>query len=503
MRNTLRYVLLVVVASLWTTLCFIVPDFLDSPVSEPKSVAILFSYAAALGVGQFLLLYVFFADKYASAVIVPIYALLGSVVAYYRYAFHTTVTPVIIDVTLHTNPGEAAGVMSWQLFLFVSLNVLLSIAFVFFRFRHIRLSMRWFHAIVAIMLFVLYYSVNGRLKRSISQRYPVNVVCSMVDYMKIVSKKSSERALPAVHFNDSIPSLDVVLVIGEAVRADHLSLNDYSRNTCPRLSNRTNIVSLPYIFSEHTHTAASVPHILTPADSLNADLALTSLSLISCFDSAGYSTAWISNQDYGHTYADFIAEADTMIFPNAGKSVFVFHPWYDTDMLPHVCTMLAKNHDRNLLVLHSIGSHWYYNNHVTPEMQVFTPLTDNRVVTRNTAEQVVNSYDNTVVYMDCFVDSLISVLVHRPAIVFYLSDHGESLGENGNWLHAAGAEETKYPAAFVWYSDKYAELFPRKVKALKKNSTKHYRTDYFFYSVLSAAGIEPEGNNASFDIFME
>ena len=115
---------------------------------------------------------------------------------------------------------------------------------------------------------------------------------------------------------------------------------------------------------------------------------------------------------------------------------------------------------------------------------------------------VINSYDNTIVSMDLFVDSVISLFKDRNAILFYLSDHGESLGERGNWLHAAGAKETKYPAAFVWYSEKYARTFPDKVAALKENRTKHFRTDYLFYSLLSAAGLQADGNNSSFDLFI-
>ena len=84
----------------------------------------------------------------------------------------------------------------------------------------------------------------------------------------------------------------------------------------------------------------------------------------------------------------------------------------------------------------------------------------------------------------------------------YLSDHGESLGEGGRYLHSQpNAEEEKFPAAIVWYSNKYATLFPEKVEALHKNSLRHYHTDYFFYSILYAAGIEAEGDNPDVNIF--
>ena len=85
--------------------------------------------------------------------------------------------------------------------------------------------------------------------------------------------------------------------------------------------------------------------------------------------------------------------------------------------------------------------------------------------------------------------------------MLYLSDHGEALGENGKWLHAGSVEAMHYPAALVWYSDLYAQLYPKKVSALKENRTKKYRTDYLFYSILSAGGIEVESAKKDLDIF--
>ena len=95
--------------------------------------------------------------------------------------------------------------------------------------------------------------------------------------------------------------------------------------------------------------------------------------------------------------------------------------------------MTNKTH--NLYVLHSIGSYWYYNNHVPDSMQIFQPLTTARVAKQNTTEQMINSYDNTAYYLDYLLSDLISHLQNRTAIVFYQSDHGEVLG--GRWSMAS------------------------------------------------------------------
>ncbi len=291
-------------------------------------------------------------------------------------------------------------------------------------------------------------------------------------------------------------------MIGESLRADHLQLNGYERETNPCLSRRRNVVSYPNICSQYTHTLASVPVILTRADSLHPEYQYTETSFAAILRQEGYHTAWISNQDMGETFAHFPAECDTAIWANAGKSTFVFSGWYDEELLPFMDRQLALGYSRNLLILHTIGSHWYYNNHVPENFDYFLPITDNRVVTNNTQEQVVNSYDNTARYMDAFVDSVIQRFEDRCAVVIYLSDHGESLGENGNWLHAAGAEETKHPACVVWYSDRYAKIYPEKVQALHKNAQQRYLTDFMFHSVLSAAQLYITGAE-TMDIFFQ
>jgi glucan phosphoethanolaminetransferase (alkaline phosphatase superfamily) len=105
--------------------------------------------------------------------------------------------------------------------------------------------------------------------------------------------------------------------------------------------------------------------------------------------------------------------------------------------------------------------------------------------------------------MDLVLDSIINRMEDRCAIVIYLSDHGESLGEDGYWLHAAGAETTKHPACVVWYSDSFAAKYPNKVEALLSNKSNRYRTDFLFHSVLAAAGLSVIDSDSTLDIFQK
>ena len=500
-REYIKYLVWVVCVTIWMTLCFIAPDFIDNPHDSVRSVLTIGAYLCALGTASLWIIYIAGLNKYIAFISIPLLGTGGAVVSYYRVAFHATITPMIIDATLHTNGGTIAGVVSWQLIGWIVLNITVAIGFCVWRRGLKTPTYAWLHAIIGVILLFTYYTMNGRLRSSINQRYPYNVVHNLIEYKQQQVQLNSNRITLPYTAKELPDSIDVVFVLGEAARADHLQLNGYERETTPLLAARKNIVSFPHIYSEATYTSTSVPVILSPADSLHPTYSGSHTSFIHIMNECGFRSAWISNQDNGRTYVSFIHEADTIIFPNASKSVFVFDPWYDEQLLPPLDSLTARSTARNLYVLHTIGSHWYYNLHVPEAYFRFTPATTERVITNNTEEQIINSYDNTIAYMDVVLDSLIQRLENRCAILIYLSDHGEALGEGGVYLHAAETEALHLPACVVWYSDKYAKAYPDKTEALIRNKDKRYRTDFLYHSILSAAGIETEGNCPEMNIF--
>jgi glucan phosphoethanolaminetransferase (alkaline phosphatase superfamily) len=103
--------------------------------------------------------------------------------------------------------------------------------------------------------------------------------------------------------------------------------------------------------------------------------------------------------------------------------------------------------------------------------------------------------------VDYFLDKLIEMLVNKNALLIYISDHGEILGEDNLWLHATDHEAAKYPACLVWMSEKYIYKNCDKLTALIANKDKKWKTDFVFHSILSAANIPSEIIQADLDIF--
>jgi glucan phosphoethanolaminetransferase (alkaline phosphatase superfamily) len=100
---------------------------------------------------------------------------------------------------------------------------------------------------------------------------------------------------------------------------------------------------------------------------------------------------------------------------------------------------------------------------------------------------MINSYDNTVCYLDYFIDETIKHVEEKNSntLVIYLSDHGEILGENGLWLHAQNGKEATNPALLIWYSEKFNKNNSDVIAKLKINRTKKIDLNFFFQTILN------------------
>lgn len=122
-------------------------------------------------------------------------------------------------------------------------------------------------------------------------------------------------------------------------------------------------------------------------------------------------------------------------------------------------------------------------------------------------QNVINAYDNTIVKTDDFLAKLYAQLKDYDAIVVYVSDHGQLLGEHGRFLHAIGGTGTEYPEQknipfFFWYSDLFAEKHGDIVAALKQASTsgKIFTHDYLYHTVIALGGIRSKAVEPQLDI---
>lgn len=428
------------------------------------------------------------ANRYVFSITFPLLTLVSTVLCYYKLTLGMSLTPMAIELAMVNDMKTWSEVISPLLISVSAFTLLLSGFPVWWRLKYVRNDHPIDYTFLSISI-ILIPACISRVKAPVTSRMPYVFYYAFSQYLdNKTAVEENRHTFDKVGASTPVDSLDVIVVIGESLRADHLQLNGYKRATTPLLAKEPNLVSLPEMYTEPYFTHLSVPRIMTRADSIYPDRAYNEQSFITLFKKAGFNTAWISNQDATETYSYFMHEADTLVYSNAAKSLYDFDKWLDMDILPSIDPILAKR-KRNLIVIHTIGSHWWYKSHYDDQTAPFKPGIKSKIVSESTQQQMINSYDNTIVETDRFLSALISRLRAKKAIVIFISDHGEALGEEGNFLHGDDYPELHNPAAFVWWSDSYEILNKDKISNLKDNRNKEFWTDAIFHSVLDAANI--------------
>ena len=159
---------------------------------------------------------------------------------------------------------------------------------------------------------------------------------------------------------------------------------------------------------------------------------------------------------------------------------------------------LEKNQN-GIVILHTRGSHGNYYHRTPDKFHIYSPTCKDNCVNNVTA--LNNTYDNTIVYTDFFLNEVLKILKDKNAILLYVSDHGESLGENGVYSHSAPYEtapkEQLYIPMIWWASDKFLStpINSEKFMQIKNNFNKHVDQSYVFHSVLDCMGVESTAIN--------
>lgn len=283
-----------------------------------------------------------------------------------------------------------------------------------------------------------------------------------------------------------------VLVIGETSRACNWELAGYERHTNPRLSRRRGITFFPHTLSESNTTHKSVPLMMSHLDCSHfGDSIYCVKGVVDAFREAGFRTAWISNQERNGSLIDFFGEqADSVTFlTDDGRH------HHDLETVP-VLKRTIEGADGPLFVaIHTYGSHFNYRDRVPEGFGAYFP--DNATeAERSNRRQLVNAYDNSILYTDAVVDSIIGTVAAagRPAALLYVADHGEDIfdDDRGRFLHASPTA-TYYQIhvpLMVWTSNAYAAEHPDVERTLTQNAHLAVSSSRSaFHTLMGLAGI--------------
>ena len=499
--SSMKHLVFVIIITLLYAFSFILIDFSDTPVKSFNDVFVTSLKWGYMSAATFILLYFLSVNKYLFALTFPILSLACTALAYYRLTLHVELTLMVIDLALVNDFRTSMDAISWQLMAALFFVFVIAICLVVYRWKKITVHHEWIHLLLSACV-LIGINIPYALSQPLQHHTPYSIYYAFKSYSENKRVIAEERPAFKADAQCHSDSLTVVFVLGESLRAKNMQLNGYERHTNPYMSKEKNIVSLPNVYSEYGYTHESVPYIMSRADHDNPDLGYEEHSFISILRQAGYHTAWLANQEPIITFVYFMNECDSLVNISNGKSSFIYSEWLDEDILPHYKNILSEQHNRQFMLVHTIGSHWYYNNHYPDNFMIYKPVITSKVISSNSHEEMVNAYDNTIVYSDYIWYQLINELRDRNAILIYLADHSENMGEDGHYTHGDGDWTSQHePACFVWYSDKYASYYPEKISRLKANKDKKYNTSFLFHSILDAADVTSSYINSKEDIF--
>lgn len=487
--------------NLIVALCITLSSYYHIPLSGFKDYSIYFIHFLLLQFSFFGILYLLSINKYVFYVTFPILFISLSLLGFYKYSLDLSVTKSMIEAISETSLLVSVDLISIPFIAYV-LFVFVVLYFIFKKYKKLQINQLKSPLIfVAILGVASYFIIENIRLNTFKSRLPYVAFNSIIKFYE----EDDIQLLPIKNdVKTTINDINFIFILGESVRADHIQLNGYNRETSPKLSKRENIISYSDLYTPLTHTVASVKQLLTNQSVNDAVKSNQVYSLFSILNTTGYKTSWIGNSTIVKSYAPIIMSNQNVKLIDKFRSILSFNKALDEEMLQPFDSVL-KTTKNQFITLHMTGSHWWYENRYSDEFRKFRPVTDSKHIPSLEDQQIINSYDNTLVYLDNFIDTAISSVekTHTKSIVMYVSDHGEILGEDGKWLHAQESEVSKNPAMIVWYSNELSSAYPELVNALIKNQHKRVSTDFFYHSILDLFQVQNFDYDKGKSIFRE
>ena len=363
--------------------------------------------------------------------------------------------------------------------------------------------------VLAALLFALFADLSATMRNHRSMRYLINPVNSLYALVDLAVQSNAKPAGPPLPIGldaritpraaGSLPPL-LVLVIGETARADHFALNGYARPTNPELSAQGSVLSFRNVMSCGTSTATSLPCMFSHLGKAGFESRERDHeNLLDLVQRAGMAVLWIDNQAGCKGLCERMPHVETC----SGDDCM------DEAMLQGLDTRIealpAEARARGVLVvLHQMGSHGpAYFKRSPPDRKPFMPECTTNVLQQCDRDTLINGYDNSIVYTDHVLAQTIAWLkgnqAHYDTTLLYVSDHGESLGENNLYLHglpySVAPVEQKHVPMLLW------PVTGPNADCLRAQRDVALTHDNLFHSALGVLGISASEYKPQLDAF--
>lgn len=436
-------------------------------------------------------------------VLLAILAILNSAAVYFIITYGVMIDGTTIENVFNTRYSEASGFFNWSLWLFIiAFGVLPGLycilrPIVYESFKKLAIC---FGSALAIVIAVLLMNISHTLwigQHDTELGGLLQPWSYIVNSIRVLNSNHEaqleEIKLPDGEITDDKKTV-VVLVIGESARKANFQLYGYQRETNPLLSKQDGL-KVYQANSCATYTTAGAKAILEPIDSGDLNELLPNYAFRTGVDVSWRSSNWGEPPIH---IDEYLTDSDLAEkYPDADKS-------YDGILISHLRERIeSSTKNKVLIVLHTSTSHGpKYADKYPQEFEIFSPVAKNVEEGEKNLDLLVNAYDNTICYTDFLLDSIVNTLrsmTEWNRAMIYISDHGESLGENNIFMHGLPlklAPSVQYEIPFlVWTSDNFRTYKPD--NELPEVLEQHF----IFHSVLNLLSIKSPAYKPEFDIF--
>ena len=462
-------------------------------------------------------------------VVISLFILLSASAQYFIWTFGVVIDRSMIANIFDTTPAESFALLSTQMVIVLGLSGLLMVLVAwwikvrrpasFWRGATMRLLNIAVSALLIVLVAALFYkdyaSVFRNNKELVKSLSPSNSIVALnswyahnrMDNLPLV-KIGEDAKQKAVMHNGARKNLTIV-VLGETSRAENFSLGGYDRETNPRLK-QDDVVYFPKTTSCGTATAVSVPCMFSnmPRAHYDEELAHHQEGVLDILQRAGVQVLWNDNDGGCKGACDRVPHQNVTNLNLSGECID--GECYDDVLFHNLNSYIDNLQQDGIIVLHTIGSHGptYYNRYPA-EFKKFTPTCDTNEIQSCTQQQLTNTYDNTILYVDYVVDKAIKLLQSKQdrftTSLVYLSDHGESLGEDGVYLHglpySIAPDTQKHVPMLLWLSPDYQQRYGVSSQCLQQQAkTNDYSQDNLFSTLLGLLGVDTREYQAKDDL---